>query len=82
MPAILNKVSENTATNSNTPIKKSKAVSEKFILFPESTLNFQHFEKKIEPRSLSVLQVIDCEKGGNFNAYEVLYQNILRQSTC
>ena len=33
-----------------------------FIAFLESTLNFEHFEKKNEPHSLSISEVIDSKK--------------------
>ena len=37
-------------------------LSENFIAFLESTLNFEHFKKKNEPRNLSISEIMDSEK--------------------
>ena len=47
---------------------KPKTFSKIFVLFPEFTKNLEHFEKKIEPRSLSILEIIKSEKRGYLNA--------------
>ena len=39
-----------------------------FIVFLESALNFEHFEKKSEPLSLSICEVIDSERHAYLNA--------------
>ena len=39
-----------------------------FIAFLEFTLNFEHFEKKNEPHSLSLSEVIDSERRAYLNA--------------
>ena len=41
--------------------KKLKVAGCFFIAFLESTLNFEHFEKK-EPHSLSISEIIDSER--------------------
>ena len=51
--------------------KKPNTFCRFFIAFLESTLNFEHFEKKKkknEPRSLSISEVIDSEKRAYLNA--------------
>ena len=48
--------------------QKLKPFQQNFIPLPGSTLNLQHFEKEIEHSSLSVLEVIGCEKRRDFNA--------------
>ena len=35
-----------------------------FLLFLESKLNLKHFEKKIEPHTLSISEIIDSERCG------------------
>ena len=44
--------------------KKQKTFSEFFNLFLKSTSNFEHFEKKHHPLSLSVSQFTDRERHG------------------
>ena len=52
--------------------KKPNTFCRFFIAFLESTLNFEHFEKKKkkknEPRSLSISEFIDSEKRAYLNA--------------
>ena len=50
--------------------KKPNTFCRFFIAFLESTLNFEHFEKKKKnkPRSLSISEVIDSEKRAYLNA--------------
>ena len=39
-----------------------------FISFLESTLNVEHFEKRHEPHSSNISEVIDFERCANLNA--------------
>ena len=49
--------------------QKPKAFCCFFIAFLESTLNFEHFEKKKKkPRSSSISEVIDSERRAYLNA--------------
>ena len=48
--------------------EKSKPFSKFFITFSESTLNFKQFEKKKEPHSSSISEVIDSERRAYLNA--------------
>ena len=48
--------------------KKPKIFCCNFIVFLESTLNFEHFEKKNEHHSLSISEICDSEKRGCLNA--------------
>ena len=47
---------------------KAKTFCRNFIAFLESTLNFEHFEKKKEPPRFSISEVIDSEKRSYLNA--------------
>ena len=49
-----------------------------FIAFLESTLSFNHFEKKKKKlRSLSISEVIDSERRAYLNLYGVLFLKTL-----
>ena len=48
----------------------------------ESTLNFEHFEKKPEPHSLSISEVLDSERHAYLNALKVLFLKTLWQWMC
>ena len=47
--------------------KKPKTFCRFFIAFLKSTLNFEHFEKKNEPHSSSISEVVDSERHGYLN---------------
>ena len=47
--------------------KKLKIFCYVLIAFLESTLNFEHFEKKKKPHSLSISEIIDSEKRSYLN---------------
>ena len=61
MPAFLNKITENTATNLKTRISKSKTLSAQFYCICRIYIKVTTFVKKSEPGSLSVLEVIECK---------------------
>ena len=44
--------------------QKPKTFSEFFIALWQSTSNFPYLEKKDESHSLSIFEIIDCERGG------------------
>ena len=48
--------------------EKPKILSQYFIAFLESTLNFEHLEKKNEPHGSSISKVIDSERRTYLNA--------------
>ena len=48
--------------------KKPKVLCEIFIAFLESTLNFEHSEKKNDPSSLRISENIDSERRAYLNA--------------
>ena len=50
MPALLKKITENSATNSMTPISKSQTLSAEFYSISRVYSNLENFEKKVEPR--------------------------------
>ena len=48
-----------------TPLSRNdKAFSIFFIAFSKSTLNFEHFQKKDDPRSLFISEITDSEERG------------------
>ena len=47
--------------------KKLKTFCGNFIEYLESTLNFEHYENKHEPHSVSLSQIIDSKKCGYLN---------------
>ena len=57
--------------------EKLKILCSIFIAFLESTLSFNHFEKKKELRSLSISEVIDSERRAYLNLYGVLFLKTL-----
>ena len=62
-----------------TPLSlEQKTFSGFFIAFPKSTWNGEHFEKKGEPFSLSISEIIDSKRGGYLSAWKALLQNSFR----
>ena len=48
-----------------TPLsRKDKAFSQFLLAFSKSTLNFEHFQKKDDPRSLFISEITDSEERG------------------
>ena len=48
-----------------TPLSQNdNAFSEFFLAFSKSTLNFEHFQKKDDPRSLFISEITHSEKRG------------------
>ena len=48
-----------------TPLsQKDKAFSQFFLGFSKSTLNFEHFQKKDDPRSLFISEITHSEERG------------------
>ena len=48
--------------------EKLATFSQFFVAFFESALNFEHFEKKSEPHSSSISEVIDFQRRVYLNA--------------
>ena len=62
-----------------TPLSlKQKTFSGFFIAFLKSTWNGEHFQKKGEPSSLSISEIIGSKKGGYLSAWKALLQNSFR----
>ena len=61
---------------------KLKTCSRFFIAFLKSTLNVRYFEKKHQSHSLSIIEIINCEKGGYLNVQKVIFHATLPQTTC
>ena len=62
-----------------TPLSlKQKTFSGFLIAFSKSTLNGEHFQKKGDPSSLSISEIIDSKRGGYLSAWKALLQNSFR----
>ena len=58
----------NFAQQVQTPLsQKQKTECRFFIAFLKCALNLEHFEKKEEYPSLSISEIMDCERGGYLN---------------
>ena len=53
-----------------------------FFEFPESTWNFQCFQKKVDPHRWFLTEIIDWKKRSYLKAQKTPYQNTYWQSTC
>ena len=53
--------------------QNQKIFSEFFCPFPKFAGNLQYFEKKNEPRTLFVSEIIDCKTQGSFSAEKGAY---------
>ena len=61
---------------------KLKTCSRFFIAFLKSTLNLKYVEKKDQSHSLSITEIIYCEKGSLLNIQRTIFHAMLRQTTC
>ena len=61
---------------------KVKTCSRFFIAFLKSTLNFEYFERKDQSHSLSISEIINCERGSYLNVQKVILHATLRKTTC
>ena len=57
---------------------KQKTFSGFFIAFLKSTWNGEHFQKKGEPSSLSISEIIDSKRVGYLSVWKALLQNSFR----
>ena len=62
--------------------KNKKIYSEFFSAFPESTWNFEYFQKIDEPKRWFLTEIIDWKKRSYLKAKKTPYQNTYGQSTC
>ena len=60
---------------------KLKTRSRFFIVFLKSTLNLEYFEKKDQSESLSITEIIKCERGTYLNVQKAIFHATLRQAT-
>ena len=61
-------MTEITTTGSNGIISKSERIFAIFVIFSKSAQDFARFEKKDQLHSANILEVIDPDKCGYFNA--------------
>ena len=62
-----------------TPLSlKQNPFSRFFIAFLKSICNEEHFQKKGESSSLSILRIIDSKRGGYLSVWKALLQNGFR----
>ena len=62
--------------------RKAQTFSGFFVTFLKSTLNFEYFEKKDQSHSLSINEIINCEKGNYLNVQNAIIYATLRKITC
>ena len=62
--------------------RKVQNFSGYFVAFLKSTLNFEYFEKKDQSHSLSINEIINCEKGNYLNVQNAIIYATLRKITC
>ena len=53
-----------------------------FIAFLKSTLNLEYFERKDQSDSLSITEIINCERGSYVNVQKAIFHANLGQTTC
>ena len=61
---------------------KLKICSRFFIAFLKATLNFEYLEEKDQSQSLSITEIINCEKGSYLNVQNAMFHGTLRKTTC
>ena len=62
--------------------RKAKKRAIFFVAFLKFTLNLEYFEKKYQSHSLSINEIIKCEKGSYLNVQKAIFHATLRQITC
>ena len=62
--------------------RKAQTFSGFFVTFLKSTLNFEYFEKNDQSHSLSINEIINCEKGNYLNVQNGIIYATLRKITC
>ena len=68
-------------TNSNAIISEPKKISDFFSSSPESTSNFEYFQKKLEPQRLFLTESIDWKLRSYLNAQKTPCQITYGEST-
>ena len=62
--------------------RKPKCFSGSLFTFLKSTSNWEWFEKKDRPHSLSITEIIHCETGSYLNVQKSIFHGTLWQKTC
>ena len=60
---------------------KMKTCSPFCIAFLNYTLNLEYIEKKDQSQSLSVTEIINCERGSYLNVQKAIFHATLRETT-
>ena len=61
---------------------KMKTCSRFFIALLKSTLSLEYSQENDKSRSLSITEIINCERGSHFNVQKVIFHATPRQITC
>ena len=70
---------QNLPRQVQTPLsQKQKIFSEFLIAFLKCAWNLEHFQKKDEYPTLIISEIIDAERRGYLNVWNVLLQNTIR----
>ena len=70
------------AKSPNADIGETENFSGFFIAFLKSALNLEYFERKDQPQSLNLTEIINCETGSYLNVQKAIFHATLWQTTC
>ena len=62
--------------------RKLKSFSGFLLRLLKCTLNLEYFERKDQRHSLSITDIINCERASHFNVQKTIFHATLRQTTC
>ena len=61
--------------------QKQKFFSKFFSVFFKSALNFEHFQKKDDPRSFCISEITNAERGAEINVLKLPFERTPQQAT-
>ena len=70
------------ATSSNAGISETENLLSVFYCVSEIYVNFGVCRKKDQSHSLSIMEIINCEKGSRLNVQKAIFHSTPRQITC
>ena len=70
------------ATSSSADISENENLFSIFYCVSEIYVKFRVFRKKIMSQSLSITEIIICERGSYLNVQKAIFHATLRKTTC
>ena len=70
------------ATSSKADISETEHFFWIFIAFIKFTLNLEYFETKNQSQSLSITEIINCERDSYLNVQKTIFHATLRKTRC